>query len=262
MNISPDVENRADPDGLREIRSWASRSPDAARPGFRARGRSRARRVSSRLAFLLPLALLLFLSFAGYRFLQTGRGETGGRATILVASPAPVAAPAAGAAPAVAEALPDSPQVRKEPSRAAQAAAVLPERPAARAPRPQKATFRPQPVPRESRRTSEALAVVHREAFESEPAVLLAPPAAQYPDAARGTGARAQVVVGFTIDETGTVSDPRIESARVEGEAPESVFAEAALAAVRGARFEPARERGVPSPSWSTLTFTFEAGTH
>jgi TonB family protein len=102
--------------------------------------------------------------------------------------------------------------------------------------------------------------VVDEDAFESESAVLLSAPAAEYPAAVRETGAWAKITVGFTIDATGIVRDPRIESSWVKGEAPESAFVEAALAAARTARFEPARERGIPTSSWSTLTFTFEAG--
>ena len=96
-----------------------------------------------------------------------------------------------------------------------------------------------------------------REIFESESAVPLSAPQPRYPEAARGTDTWAEVVVGLTIDETGTVRDPTIEKLRVKGSAPASLFQEAALAAARAARYRPAREQGAPVRSWTTLTFTF-----
>lgn len=247
MNLPSSFENRSDPDGLQEIRSWASRSPDAVRPVFRARHRLSRPRPSSRHAGSVVLALLLlFVAYSGHRFLQTGQGTAEIAAVpeqVEPQAPAPAPPPisdpnrAADEAPAVAEVLPDGPRVRREPLEA-----------------------QASPQARKPGKSAQTRVVVNRDAFESEPAVLLSTPAAHYPDAARGTGTRAEVIVGFTIDETGAVRDPRIESAKVEGDASESVFAEAALAAARRARFEPARERGVPASSWSTLTFTFEAG--
>ena len=131
-------------------------------------------------------------------------------------------------------------------------------------PVPTPVTLPVQPVPvseerprKEEPKASPAL-VVSRDVFESEPAVLLSEPTADYPEVARGTGTSAKVIVGFTIDETGTVRNPIIESTRIQGDAPKAPFEEAAVAAARRARFEPARERGVPARSWSTLTFLFE----
>lgn len=267
MNLTPGTENRFGQDGLQEIRSWASRSPEAARPGFRTTGGPRSLRRSSRLTASLLVVLLLLVAvlaaYAGYRFLQTSQSEPEIAAVPEpIEPPAPAAAPAAEQAPAApeaAEVLPDSPEMRREPLRAE--AAIRRARSTPEEHKPQQAALRPTPFPREPQRTSKgSQVVVDEDAFESESAVLLSSPSARYPAAARETGTWAKVTVGFTIDETGAVRDPRIESSWVKGDAPESAFAEEALAAARHARFEPARERGVPTSSWSTLTFTFEAG--
>jgi TonB family protein len=66
-------------------------------------------------------------------------------------------------------------------------------------------------------------------------------------------------VVGLTIDEAGAVRNATIEKSHIRGSAPASAFHEAALTAARQVRYHPAREKGVPVRSWSTLTFTFEA---
>lgn len=108
MSVYPGIEKDREPDGLREIRSWASRSPDAARPGFRTGHRPPALRPSPRLASLVLLALLLFVAYAGYRFLQIRQGGSESAAVLTQTEqthaeqaepPAPVAAPT--------EALPD-----------------------------------------------------------------------------------------------------------------------------------------------------------
>ncbi len=155
----------------------------------------------------------------------------------------------------------DLPQVRSEPVQAAHVA--RPVRPASEKlpreerPRKDEGAVQRGPVPNEPEASR---IVLGRDAFESEPAVLLETPAADYPDAARGTGTSAEVVVGFTIDETGAVRNAVIESTRIQGDAPKAPFEEAALAAAQRARFAPAREQGVPTRSWSTLKFSFETG--
>ncbi len=149
--------------------------------------------------------------------------------------------------PPAAEAVADVPHARKEPVQgpATRPAQPLPE-------------IRSKPTLKELRVASRV--VLSRNDFESEPAVILAAPAAEYPDAARGTGTSAEVIIGFTIDETGAVRNPAVERSQVRGSAPEALFQEAALAAARSARFTPARERGIPTRPWSTLTFSFESG--
>ncbi|MFO7181715.1 MAG: TonB family protein, partial [Pseudomonadota bacterium] len=68
-----------------------------------------------------------------------------------------------------------------------------------------------------------------------------------YPEEGRGA---ATVVVELTIDASGTVTDAQL----IEGESP---FAEAALAAVRAFRFEPARRAGRPVPVRIRYTLHF-----
>ena len=265
MSHSTDIESTAHSEGLREIRSWASRSPASARPGFRKKHRTGRPRLSPRLAGSALLALLLVLfSLASYQYFFQSRQDTPQQATIpaLATVPeleeipktdeAPPASPPA--APAEKEVIPDRLQARTEPLRL-QAAPPTPPAPRER-PLQAAALVRREPVLNEPKASSAI--VVGRDVFESEPAVLLSVPTAEYPEAARGTGTSAEVIVGFTIDETGTVRNPVIERIQIQGDAPKAPFEQAALTAVRSARFEPARERGVPTRSWSNLTFSFE----
>lgn len=252
MSHTSDIESRSNPDGLQEIRSWASRSPNSARPGFRTRRRPGG--PSSPLAASIGLTAVFLLTLGGYRVTQSGRG-TPDPATV----PEPEPEQVASSAPA-----PVSPS--SDPVETLPAERVEVEE-AAEAPPAEKVTSPARPFPGERSRNGAAVIrrepaqiLVSRDAFESEPATLLSVPTAEYPDAARGTGTSAQVIVGFTIDETGAVRDPAVESSRVQGTAPEALFVEEALAAARRARFHPARERGVPTRSWSTLTFSFETG--
>ena len=250
------IGSKADPDRLQEIRSWASRSTGSARPGFRARPWPIRVGRSFRLAVSIGLALLFLVVLAGSRFLQDEPGTP--KPIAASAEPAPEPEPVAQevqpsreAPPPPAEtAVADLPQMRSEPVQAAYVA--RPARPVPAEPRKERG-----PDPNEPKASR---IVLGREAFESEPAVLLETPAADYPDAARGTGTSAKVVVGFTIDETGAVRNAVVESTRIQGDAPKAPFEEAALAAAQSARFAPARERGVPTRSWSTLTFSFETG--
>lgn len=256
MSHPSDIESRrVDPNGLQEIRSWASRSPGSERPGFRTRSQPGGFRLSTRLVGSLGLAFLILLVLTGYRSLQSEPSKPGPTALPQpqkIAASVPVPEPprqkAETAIPATEAVLPDSHPVRTEPLR------VQDIRPArqVRAENP-----REEAVLRKASKASQV--VMSPDVFESEPAVLLSTPAAAYPDDALGTGTSAEVIVGFTIDETGAVRNPTVESSRVRGSASEALFEEAALAAARQARFAPARERGVPARTWSTLTFSFEA---
>lgn len=96
------------------------------------------------------------------------------------------------------------------------------------------------------------------EFFDTEPAVPLAAPQPSYPAAVRGTGAQAEIVIGFWVDTTGAVSDARVELSHIDGQVSASPFEAAALAAARQARFRPARRKGAPVDSWNTLTYTFK----
>ncbi len=255
MSHTSDIESRSNPDGLQEIRSWASRSANAARPGFRTR---RHGGPSSPLAASIGLTAVLLLSLGGYRVIQSGRST---QDLTAVPEPEQVASSVLVPAPPNSDPVETSPTPRGEAEKAAEAPPAAEVIPPAR-PAPGERTLKEATVRRKaaSKEPKASRVVVSREAFESEPAVLLSAPDAHYPDAARGTGASAEVIVGFTIDETGAVQDPAVESSRVQGQAPEALFEEAALAAARRARFEPARERGVSTRSWSTLTFSFETG--
>lgn len=225
----------------------SSRPP--ARPGMGTRRRPSRLRLSTRLGASVVLALLLLVLLAGLRFLLKRQDE-----------PHTAASEPAGknVASTVPETMPDAPRVRRKPLAGPTDPRRVAPDPVIREPakkpahRKSRSARQPAPVKREIRFSG------GRDSFESEPAVLRSLPSASYPESARGTGTRAEVVVGVTIDETGAVRAPTIERARVQGSAPESVFREAALAAARRARFEPARERGVPVRSTSTLTFTFE----
>jgi protein TonB len=264
MSHPSDIESSTHPDGLQKIRSWASRSPESIRPEFRARpGPIRLGR-SFRLAASIWLALLFLVVLAGSRFLQDATPGTPKPAAASGPAPEPeqaaqVAQPSDDAPPPPAETVvADLPQARREPVQAVQASrparSMAPEHPGKEA-----AAIPRKPIRQEPARAASRTEVSPAE-FESEPAVVLAAPAAEYPDAARGTGTSAEVVVGFTIDETGAVRYAVIESTRIQGDAPKAPFEEAALAAARRARFTPAREHGVPTRSWSTLTFSFESG--
>lgn len=61
-----------------------------------------------------------------------------------------------------------------------------------------------------------------------------------YPEFARQAGVQGTVYVQFVVDQTGTVTEP------VVLRSPNALLSEAALAAVRTARFEPGQQRGRP----------------
>jgi TonB family protein len=81
----------------------------------------------------------------------------------------------------------------------------------------------------------------------------LSVPEALYPAAARGSGLRTRVLVAALIDEKGSVAEARVKSGDTSGKG----FNEAALAAVRGARFLPATRKGVAGRSWTELMIEF-----
>jgi len=80
-------------------------------------------------------------------------------------------------------------------------------------------------------------------------------PDAIYPQAARGTGREPHVLVAVLVDEKGGVAEVRIKSGDHSGLG----FNEAALAAVRRARFLPATRNGVAGRSWSEVMIEFTA---
>jgi len=79
------------------------------------------------------------------------------------------------------------------------------------------------------------------------PARLVTPLRPVYPQKARGAGGTVRATVDVQIDETGevlSVDVPQLSSATSLGSSY-ALFKEAALRAVRDARFEPARHNGV-----------------
>jgi TonB family protein len=80
-------------------------------------------------------------------------------------------------------------------------------------------------------------------------------PDAVYPPAARGSGLQPHVLVAVLVDEKGNISEARIKS----GDSSSLGFNEAALAAVKRARFLPATRNGVAGRSWSELMIEFTA---
>jgi TonB family protein len=78
-------------------------------------------------------------------------------------------------------------------------------------------------------------------------------PDAVYPPAARGSGMQPRILVAVLVDEKGGVAEARIKS----GDASGLGFNEAALEAVKHARFLPATRNGVAGRSWSELMIEF-----
>lgn len=75
-------------------------------------------------------------------------------------------------------------------------------------------------------------------AYLDNPPRTRAQPAPQYPFDAKSRGVEGEVVVEFTVDETGAVVDPRVVSST------DRVFEEATLRAVSKWRFEPGKRGG------------------
>jgi TonB family protein len=86
----------------------------------------------------------------------------------------------------------------------------------------------------------------------SEP-VPLDLPRYDYPAAARGSGRRANVRVGVLVDEEGKVLDAALR----ERDSSDLGFNEAALAAARKTRFQPATRDDLPGKMWTELIFEF-----
>jgi eukaryotic-like serine/threonine-protein kinase len=122
----------------------------------------------------------------------------------------------------------------------------------------------PKPKPERPRR--EAPKENEEEISFIDPPRAVSVPAAPYPEAAVGSGAKGKVVVTFVVNEKGQVSEPKVKSIVIEegGTAPvgvdvKALFREAALAAARRARFAPATSDGVPvSFSGGELTYDFK----
>ncbi|WP_412068224.1 TonB family protein [Rubrivirga sp. IMCC43871] len=72
-----------------------------------------------------------------------------------------------------------------------------------------------------------------------------------YPESARREGVQGQVVIEFVVDEEGRVVDPDVLRS------PAPVLARAALAAVRGSRFTPGSQDGLPVKVRFAVPITF-----
>ena len=90
-----------------------------------------------------------------------------------------------------------------------------------------------------------------------EEAQLTASPPPAYPPGLAGSGRSAQVVLEVLVDENGAVVEARVKSARVDGGGADAAFRQAALAAARKARFEPATKQGIPGKMWGELSYEF-----
>jgi protein TonB len=73
----------------------------------------------------------------------------------------------------------------------------------------------------------------------------------EYPDFARRAGIEGRVIIQFVVDERGNVVDP------VVARSPNDALSEAALEAVRQAKFRPGQQRGRPVKVRFSLPVTF-----
>ncbi len=96
-------------------------------------------------------------------------------------------------------------------------------------------------------------AVPERAPVEPTPPRVVRRTAPQYPKAARAKGTTGRVVLELLVDERGTVADVRVLEAE-----PPGVFDDAARAAARGWRFEPARRGSERVRAWVRQSIRFE----
>ncbi|HYU34141.1 MAG TPA: TonB family protein [Thermoanaerobaculia bacterium] len=89
-----------------------------------------------------------------------------------------------------------------------------------------------------------------------EPQPSATPPAMYPPSVASGQYAR--VVLDVLVDENGAVADARVS--RVDDGSADAEFRNAALAAARQARFEPATKHGIAGKMWWGGALTYEFG--
>jgi protein TonB len=75
----------------------------------------------------------------------------------------------------------------------------------------------------------------------------------RYPPLARARRLQAEVTVEVLVDENGAVERTRLARSDTQNVG----FNEAAVDAVRGARFRPATKNGVPVKMWKRFTFPF-----
>lgn len=149
------------------------------------------------------------------------------------------------------------PPVRKPERASAEPPAAKPER---LAPAPAPTLPAPKPKTERSRRDAD-----EEEISFVDPPRALTVPAAPYPEAAVGSGAKGRVMVSILVNAKGEVAEAKVTSILIEegGQMPagldvKALFRDAAVAAARRARFEPAMSDGVPVPyPGGELTYTF-----
>lgn len=122
-------------------------------------------------------------------------------------------------------------------------------------PQPEKKKVIPEeiPVPAADLAPMQRGDLIRRGMPNVEPPVPLDFPVYSYPDAARGSGRKANVRVGVLVDENGKV----IEAVVRAGEKSGLGFNETALEAAWKAPFQPATRDDIPGRMWTDLIFEF-----
>ena len=76
---------------------------------------------------------------------------------------------------------------------------------------------------------------------------------AKYPDIAREAGIEGMVIVRAFIDDKGIVREMKIQKG-----IPNTGLNEAAMKAIGGTRFKPAKQRDIPVGVWISIPITFK----
>ncbi len=249
------------------------------------------RRKSSRLPWIAAAFAVLALAALAALFLGRKAEVVQPVERIVAAEPGPAATPppveirpepppavveaSVPPAPVPPEVARDEPEPEPEPEPERKAPPPVVEKPKPTAPKVaarEPAVHRPREVPPvqpvtvpvpEGRRPDQKIQDEEEISFV-DPPVPVSVPAAFYPKDAAGSGAKARWVVAILVDEKGEVAEARVISMTIEeggsgpkGEDLKSLFREAALAAARRARFQPAKSDGVPVPHRGELNFNF-----
>ena len=211
------------------------------------------------------LAVLSILVIAGAWFvMKSVNGPPPENPERLLRAAAPPPAPLSAPAPAPAGPAGPEPRSREDTRRSAPSVAppltVAPTRPVEKPP----ATESAPPRQRRDATASSKPVMVPDLPGAKDPSLITAGPGVElaeptsipeavYPAPARGSGLHPQVILLVLVDAQGNVSEARIKS----GDASGLGFNEAALAAVKRARFLPATRDGVPGRSWTELGVEF-----
>ncbi|HEV8583145.1 MAG TPA: TonB family protein [Thermoanaerobaculia bacterium] len=273
----------ATPSRMDEV-TWAKPSPGPLHEPLQPPPASEPGGDSSSLLFRLALStaalLVLFVFARGFWWPEPeGRESAPAWAAPRTIPPPPAAAepPSRGTAaeepkaePTLAEELAGEPAEPAAPSAPSPKpliveAAPAPVRPAPPAAQPEPAASRPQPLPKGDGVTALARRLPPPWEEGPQPANLLKPgpgveepvpldlPRFAYPDAARGTGLKADVRLALLVDEKGRVIDARVR----DGAPPDLGFSETALAAAKRIPFQPATRYDVPGKMWTEVILEF-----